>query len=104
MADRITAMRSITGRSRHRFAVVRIVRVHPRLFLSIALGFVLIAALPASWRTPTRLLVGWDTGIGAYLLAAYVMIWRSDVARMRRRAALHDEGATAILILTVGAA
>ena len=70
---------------------LRVARGHPRLLLSIAVGLVMVAALPGEWRIATRLLVGWDVGVGLYLLAAYELIWRSDdVARMRRRAALYD--------------
>jgi uncharacterized membrane protein len=87
-----------------RFVLVRIARGHPRLLVSIAVGLGVIAALPGEWRIATRLLVGWDVGLGLYLIAAYELIWRSDIARMRRHAALYDEGAVAILILTVGAA
>jgi uncharacterized membrane protein len=84
--------------------VVRIVRARPRLFLSSALGVVVIVLLSAEWRIATRMLVGWDVGIALYLTLAYQMIWRHDVAHIRRRAALQDEGQTAILVLTVGAA
>jgi uncharacterized membrane protein len=97
-------MESTPERRWRRLALVRIARGHPRLLLSIAIGLVVMAALPGAWRVSTRLLVGWDVGVGLYLLAAYELIWRSDVTRMRRRAALYDEGALAILILTVGAA
>jgi uncharacterized membrane protein len=91
-------------RSRRLPYFLRIVRARPRLFLSGALGLVVVAAVPADWRMATRLLVGWDVGVGLYLLLAYQMVWRADVAHIRRRAALQDEGQTAILILTVAAA
>src|SRR5437867_3155807 len=91
-------------RTWRRLAVVRVARAHPRLLLSAAAGLVAIAALPGEWRMATRLLVGWDVGVGLYLLAVYELILRSDVARMRRRAAHQDEGALIILMLTVGAA
>lgn len=91
-------------RSWRRFALVRVARARPRLLVSVAAGLVAIAALPAEWRLATRLLVGWDIGVALYLVAVYELVWRSDVARMRRRAALQDEGALAILMLTVGAA
>jgi uncharacterized membrane protein len=91
-------------RRSRRFLLMRIARGHPRLLVSIAIGLIVIAALPAEWRVATRLLVGWDVGIGLYLIAAYELIWRSDIARIRRHAALYDEGALGILMLTVGAA
>src|SRR5262249_4025960 len=91
-------------RRSRRLLLVRIARGHPRLLVSLVVGLVVIAALPAEWRIATRLLVGWDVGVGLYLIAAYELIWRSDIARMRRHAALYDEGGLAILMLTVGAA
>jgi uncharacterized membrane protein len=97
-------MESQPERHLRRLVLVRIAQGHPRLLLSIAVGLVVIAALPGEWRVITRLLIGWDVAVGLYLLAAYEMIWRSDVTRMRRRAALYDEGAVTILMLTVGAA
>jgi len=87
-----------------RFVLVRVARARPRLLLSIAVGLIVIAALPGEWRIATRLLVGWDAGVALYLLAAYELIWRSDISGMRRRAAHQDEGAFIILMLTVGAA
>jgi uncharacterized membrane protein len=68
------------------------------------LGALVVVALPGELKLSTRLLVGWDFGVALYLTLAYAMIARSDVARIRRRAALQDEGQSAILILTVAAA
>src|SRR5436305_8394237 len=86
--------------------LVRIVRTRPRLFLSILLGLAIIALLFAvtDWRIATRLLVGWDIGIGLYLVLAFSLMARSDLHRIRRRAANQDEGGMAILVLTVAAA
>ncbi len=97
-------MVSMPERRPWRRVLVLVARGHPRSLLSIAIGLIVMAALPGAWRIATRLLIGWDVGIGLYLLAAYELIWRSDVTRMRRRAALYDEGALTILVLTVGAA
>jgi uncharacterized membrane protein len=83
---------------------LRVVRARPRLFLSGLIGLIVVVALPAAWRVSTRLLVGWDVGLILYLTLAYLMIARSDVARIRRRAALQDEGQTVLLILTIAAA
>jgi len=83
---------------------VRVIRARPRLFLSSVLGVLVIAALPAELHLSTRFLIGWDVGIALYLTLAYAMIARADVARIRRRAALQDEGQFVILILTVASA
>lgn len=87
-------------------SLVRIVRTRPRLFVSSALGLAVIAILFATcdWRTPTKLLVGWNLGIGLYLILAFSLMARSDVHRIRRRAANQDEGSIALLVLIVAAA
>ena len=87
-------------------ALVRIARARPRLFASGAAGIVVTAALVAlaDWKLATRLLVGWDLAVGLYLVLAFEMMARSDVHRLRRRAATQDEGQVAILALTVAAA
>ena len=87
-------------------SLLRIVRVRPRLFASLAIGALVgaVLAVLTDWRLATRLLVAWDIGIVLYLaLVAHVMA-RSDVQRIRTRAALEDEGQVAILVLTVVAA
>lgn len=86
--------------------LVRIVRTRPRLFISALLGLAVIALLFATsdWRAATKLLAGWDAGVGLYLILAFSLMARSDVHRIRRRAANQDEGNPAILMLTVAAA
>jgi uncharacterized membrane protein len=86
--------------------LVRLVRTRPRLFTSILLGLAVIAFLFVAfeWRSATKLLVGWDAGVGLYLILAFGLMARSDVHRLKRRAANQDEGNFAILILTVAAA
>jgi uncharacterized membrane protein len=83
---------------------MRIVWARPRLFLSVLLGLALAVLLPADWRGATRVLVGWDAGVAFYLIGASVLLARADVARIRRRAAILDEGRIVILVLVVGAA
>jgi uncharacterized membrane protein len=81
----------------------RIVRARPRLFLSGLLAVAVAALLPADWRIATRVLAGWDAGVAVYLVAAFVLM-RSEVGRIRRRAALQDEGRFVILMLVAAAA
>ncbi len=84
----------------------RIVRTRPRLFLSTLLGIAVIAVLAAAadWKFSTKLLIGWDVAIAFYLALMVVLMTRSDVQSIRRRAALQDEGRIAILVLTALAA
>jgi uncharacterized membrane protein len=83
---------------------IRIVRARPRLFVSAIIGLIVIAALPADRRLATRMLIGWDVGVFLYLAAVCEIISRADIAHIRRRAAIEDEGQFGILALTVAAA
>ena len=83
---------------------MRIIRARPRLFVSALVGLIVIALSPAQWSLASRLLIGWDVGITLYLVAAYHLIAAGDEKRMRRWAAIEDEGRFGILILTVAAA
>jgi len=83
---------------------LRIVRARPRLFISFLIGFVVVVLCPSDWRIATRLLVGWDVGIGLYLALALRMMAAADVRHIRLRARLQDEGQFTILALTATAA
>jgi uncharacterized membrane protein len=84
--------------------ILRIMRARPRLFICAALGLVIIALLPHDWRWATRLLLAWDIGIATYVTSVFNVMARSDTATIRRRSVLMDDGRTAILALTAGAA
>ncbi len=92
--------------ARHPVRLVRIVKSRPRLFISGAVGLSVLILLFAAFegRTPTKLLVAWNVGTALYLALALYLMWRSDVHRIRRRAAMQDESQLTILILTVAAA
>jgi uncharacterized membrane protein len=102
----MTAESTTAPGSKQSRSFTRIVRTRPRLFVSAALGIVVIAILFATtdWRTPTKLLIGWNLGIGLYLILAYKLMAYSDVHRIRRRAANQDEGSIALLMFVVIAA
>jgi len=84
---------------------VRLGIAHKRLAISAAIGLAIALALIAVPLGPvTRALMGWDAGLSIYLVAATAMMVRcSTIEAIRSNAALQDEGAFAILILTVGA-
>jgi uncharacterized membrane protein len=84
--------------------ILRVIRARPRLFVAALFGVVLGLLLPTEWRVSTRALVGWDAGVALYLIGTLPLLVRSDVARIRRRAAVVDEGRFAILMVVVGAA
>ncbi len=83
--------------------IARVARGHVRLWLSMALGVAAFAILPGSWSLVTRLLAGWNIGVLLYLAAAAVMMARSPVAEIRKHAEAQDEGAFAIMLLTIAA-
>jgi uncharacterized membrane protein len=83
---------------------MRFIKARWRLLVSAVLGLVLIAVLPADLLHVTRLLIGWDAGIGLYLTLVLAMVIGSDAAHVRRHSAIQDEGHYAIPILTVTAA
>jgi uncharacterized membrane protein len=81
-------------------AAVRTIRVRPRLSISVLVGLICLALLPREPGT-VRPLLAWDAGVGLYLVLAWVMMLRSDMDRMRRRANVEDDGAAVILVLTI---
>jgi uncharacterized membrane protein len=83
--------------------LVRIVRGRVRLFVSLAVGAAVAAALALAgdWRPATRLVVAWDVTVALYLILVAHLMAVSDVERIRNRATLEDEGQMTILALTV---
>src|SRR5690348_12793574 len=79
---------------------VRFVRLHAKLVIGALVGIIVIPTAPVTFLT-TRLLVGWDVGVALYLVLIHMTMARCDIGRIRARAAEQDEGAFAILILTM---
>jgi len=83
---------------------LRILFARPRLLVSILVGLGVLALLPLyseQLRGVTRILVGWDIGVALYLILAFWMIAKSDVAQIHRQSLAQDEGSFAILVLTI---
>jgi uncharacterized membrane protein len=68
--------------------------------LSFAIGLVAFFLVPGSLRLVTRLLIGWDIFVTFYLVLAYIMMFRCDLAHIRRNAVLQDDGRFLILLVT----
>lgn len=83
-----------------------IAKLRPRLFISIAIGVAVIAALMllTDWRAASALLVGWNVCTGLYLALGVHLMAKAGVHQMRLQARLQDEGRFAILLLTAVAA
>jgi uncharacterized membrane protein len=84
-----------------RAPLVSPIKAQPRLFTAVAFGGLLWLLLPREIRTMTRLLLAWDCATGLYLILAILMIVRSNIDRIRSRAAKQDEGRLVILGLTI---
>lgn len=86
--------------------IVRVGVAHRRLFISAVLGVAAgLILLLTKLSTVERMLIAWDAGVLIYLVwAAIIMASCSTVAAIKRNAAIQDEGAFGILILTVAAA
>jgi uncharacterized membrane protein len=69
-----------------------------------AVGVLTVLLLPSTIYTYTRALVGWDVGVGLYLILAWALIMTAPEEQMQRRAREQDDGAAVILLLTMTAA
>jgi len=84
--------------------LVRIIYVRPRLFISLLVGLAAFLAAPVWWRPATRLLIAWDVFSALYTSLVFAMVARWSIDRIRRQAAIQDDGRFIILIVTaVGA-
>ena|SRR5690349_21300038 len=79
-------------------------KLRPRLLGSALLAALVFTMLPAEWMVNSRLLVSWDVGVACYLSIAWTIALGSSTTLMQDRAAREDEGAIAVLILTMAAA
>jgi uncharacterized membrane protein len=82
---------------------IRFARLHAKLVIGVALGIAVMLLAPFAMRLPTRLLLGWDVGVAVYLVLTHIALWRAKVPQIRKRASEQDEGAFAILALSIAA-
>jgi uncharacterized membrane protein len=82
---------------------VRIARLHAKLLIAAVVGVFVALFAPFNLHLTTHLLIGWDIGVGFYLVLTHTLLLRCSIERIRKRAAEQDEGAFAILLLTIAA-
>jgi uncharacterized membrane protein len=81
---------------------VRMARLHGKIAYAVLFGVAVYFVLKAfDLRAETRVLIGWDAGVALYLWLTHRWMRRADVAHIRRRAALQDEGAFLILLMSI---
>ena len=90
---------ALLARFRKMSKPVRVVYARPRTFISILIGVVAFALLPASLRLVTRALLGWDIFVAAYLTLVFTMMFQCGLARIKRNAVLQDDGRFLILLV-----
>lgn len=84
--------------------MIRHVRAHQRLLLSLLLGALCAAALSARLGVVPALLVGWNVAVWLYLALIGLMMLGADHAHLRRMAAAQAEGAATVLAVVAIAA
>lgn len=83
---------------------IRMARLHGKLVIAVVFGAAVgLSAAQFDLRLTTQILIGWNAGIALYLWLTHKMMRRADVAHIRRRSSEQDEGAFAILLLSIGA-
>lgn len=78
-------------------------RIRPRLLTGIVIGIIVGLISSSVFKGQIHLLIGWDTGVGFYLVTTWAMMIRSNVHQLRVRAARHDEGEWTIILLSIAA-
>ncbi|HET7850333.1 MAG TPA: DUF1345 domain-containing protein [Pseudolabrys sp.] len=82
---------------------IRIAILHAKTLGAVILGIIVALLTPHAWHGATRLLSGWDVAVVSYLIMVAATMRRASIDRIRARAAEEDEGAFAILLLSIGA-
>jgi uncharacterized membrane protein len=81
---------------------IRIARLHAKLAIATVIGIGLSIVLwPFGLHPTVHALIAWDVGVAVYLVLTYLMMWRADIESIRKRAAEQDEGAFAVLLLSI---
>jgi uncharacterized membrane protein len=82
-----------------RFSLIHFARAHRRLIVGAALGCLAAALVPATQRTSTVFLVGWNVGVWSYLLLMAWLMLRARPAHVHAIAQREDPGALAVLVV-----
>src|SRR5690242_15220152 len=76
----------------------------PRLLIALGFAICIAILLPSHYASTTRVLAAWDSGAMLYLILALMMFAGATPQHMRSRARNLDDGAVAVLIVTIAAA
>ena len=82
-------------------APLRVISRRPALFVAIAVGLGVGVLLPGELPAVKRALIGWCLGTSLFIGFASWSLARCGMAEFRRRVAELDDGAVAILLLSI---
>jgi uncharacterized membrane protein len=84
--------------------VKNLVRLHPRLWISVAAGCVAFFLLPGHWSPLSRVLVCWNCGSTLFLSLMFVWMTRLTAEQICTKYIEEDESAPIILVVVIFAA
>lgn len=82
----------------------KLIRYHPRVWISVTAGTAIFFCLPRHWALISRILVCWNCGVAIFLALIYSWMTRLSAERIRTRYIEEDESARFILMTVVFAA
>jgi uncharacterized membrane protein len=91
----------MTHRRHHGSRPLRFVRARPHLVMGVAFGIAVGLLLPGSHPWLWRALVGWNSGVWAYLATMGWLMWHADHHQVRAIAERQDESARAVLLVMI---
>jgi uncharacterized membrane protein len=83
---------------------MKLVRNHPRILISTAVGLGIFFVLPAHWSVVSRFLVCWNCGVSLFLGLLYAWITRLTAENIRSKYEDEDPSAPVILMVVTFAA
>jgi uncharacterized membrane protein len=76
-----------------------VARSHLRLLISVLAGTAATVLLPPTWPLVVRLLLGWNGGVGLFLVLIWTWMMRLNPEQMKARYKDEDEAAWIILLV-----
>jgi uncharacterized membrane protein len=84
--------------------LIRFALAHSRLLGSAFVGILVFLLLRNREGLPLPAgFFAWDVGVICFLVSVYRMVWQADVAFIRRRSAMQDEGRNLVLLFAIAA-
>ena len=86
-------------------SLTKSLRLHAVLYLALAVAVTVSLSVPAGWSWFLRAAVGWDAGVGLFLIVSVLRLLRAQSADdIRKRAEELDQAGAAVLPISVLAA